>query len=319
MANLNFLTDSDLAVIRSLVEQSRSMVQNTTNRPAVEELDYPSTDCYVAKAVDGIPGLLKELNPAGTGTAAGNQGDMPGEADCDIYHMIDVSGVPTLIDMDFQKTVYNLSDDDVAAGEWVVVVKDKSGRWLAVQPAGATETKWVKVLCILLGTGGYPGLDSDFPGDSDVTGDVSPGVVTVTPDDITQFRVGMQLLAVDSLCASEIVTVDKINTEDATFDATFTLALVAPVILWHSGFWVEFNPTEYTPIQNDVDEPVVYLATRMPDNITDGGKVYRALGGITAVVNCSDGSQFVWYAGRLVSLTTPGTGTGSGSAGITIS
>ena len=80
--------------------------------------------------------------------------------------------------------------------------------------------------------------------------------------------------------------------------------------------WV-FMQGGYVPVQNDVDEPVIYLAHKEGTSPDDGVDVYVALDGVTATVTCSDpdgtgtGSSitYTWYAGRLVSIDDGTTGT----------
>jgi hypothetical protein len=85
-----------------------------------------------------------------------------------------------------------------------------------------------------------------------------------------------------------------------TVTATGSANLSGPILIYLAAIWAWFNPGEFTPVQNDVDEPVVYLA-RIEANFADGIGVRVALGGVTLVAECSGGGSLVWYAGRLVS------------------
>lgn len=84
--------------------------------------------------------------------------------------------------------------------------------------------------------------------------------------------------------------------------ATGTAVIGGPVRIFLAGVWVPFNPAEFIPVQNDVDEKIIYLA-RQEMNAPDGVQVFLALGGATVIVSCTDGSSFTYYAGRLVAYT----------------
>jgi hypothetical protein len=82
-----------------------------------------------------------------------------------------------------------------------------------------------------------------------------------------------------------------------------TTATGVPVIsgstkLYLNGVWVQFNPGEYEPEQNDVDEPVYFFARmEAPLDLP----VWLALGGLTVVIPCPSGPTATLYAGRLQS------------------
>jgi len=164
------LTADDVQVIKDLVTMARKTpgaslgapAGRTLNRPAPRMPDQPTPEVYIALTPEsGIPGLIlytTEPRPedsgsgtiTGTGSAVG-QGNIPGTAFCEIYRIVfnadedvgtqfgtqfgtgSVSIVPELEPVGMgQVLVYNLADTAYGGGEWLLVVRDKFGSWIAV-------------------------------------------------------------------------------------------------------------------------------------------------------------------------------------------
>lgn len=136
---INILNDDDIAILKQIVEEKRRSVIG--GRGFGEKLWNPEDDqntpeVYIALVPsDGIPGL----NQVGTAPA---EDDEPGYAECEIYQLID-DGVttPQLKQMDMgTKTVYNISTTTIQGNsEWVLVVKTKTGKWVAVVGGSSSD------------------------------------------------------------------------------------------------------------------------------------------------------------------------------------
>lgn len=139
--------------------------QDTTKPPQAPEV-------YVARTpTAGIPALGVE----GTGTSTD---DVPGSADCPIYQLVDAPG--TAEDAFLSKvgqvehTVYNVGEEDVPGDRWVVIIRDKFGKWLVVGNEGSGGDRWrfVKPTSENVDANGmYPGRVQDWNGSGYVDGD----------------------------------------------------------------------------------------------------------------------------------------------------
>src|SRR5882757_5232605 len=92
MATVYGLTETDVKVLKGLLEAHRGRQRNNSGRAPVELDDQPAPDTYVALTPSGgIPALDPSYfgtgGSVGTGTAVG-EGDLPGSADCDIYQLV---------------------------------------------------------------------------------------------------------------------------------------------------------------------------------------------------------------------------------------
>lgn len=136
------LTDADHKLIQEFLNKARQRVVNTQNREGVNiEDDIQTPDVYVALTpLNGIPAM---------------SGGYPGYETCEVFQLLPTQFAPTpgsgtgsespaadrpyqLNDAGFQiLEVFNLSDVDIAGESYIVVEKDKWGRWLArdVNPA----------------------------------------------------------------------------------------------------------------------------------------------------------------------------------------
>lgn len=100
--------------------------------------DFPTVSCaYLARASgSGIPALgLGGDQGTGTGTAALD--DVPGFGVCEIYQVIRRNNERVLQRVGTTREVFNFGGLKINAGDWVPVVKDKFGSWLALGGPGS--------------------------------------------------------------------------------------------------------------------------------------------------------------------------------------
>jgi hypothetical protein len=160
MPDAYLLSDSDLQKLRKLLgEHGMSKVQHQPLSPLPG-----SPEVYVAKVKDN-PGSIPALKLKDT-----DDYDHPGCAMCDVYQIMPSSSsedwdlVP-ISGLGFP--VYNLTTIDIG-DDWLLVVRDKSGRWIAAVP---TEAKHWGV------------LDGElaYNGTQDVTLDIGGSIEDVHP------------------------------------------------------------------------------------------------------------------------------------------
>lgn len=101
----------------------------------------PTTQCYIALVpAAGIPALTYGQGPLGTGTGSGTiagtgtfEQDVPGSALCDLWQIVpdDDSNFYQLVPITTQKErVFNLTTSKITQ-QWVTIVRDKFGSWIA--------------------------------------------------------------------------------------------------------------------------------------------------------------------------------------------
>lgn len=138
MAKIRSLTDGDIKVIRGLIAADKRVPRKQLN---VGEVEGQASDVYIAKPtdVDGIPALT-----LGTGANP----DIPGYADCDIYTILidDVSGNPELIQLgNVTQRVYNISTSVITQDEWIIIQRDKFGRWVPAKSSGGCNFFYARI------------------------------------------------------------------------------------------------------------------------------------------------------------------------------
>lgn len=140
------LSESDAESIRRLIDTSKRTIQQSRSRPPETHTDHEeqqSSDVYIARTPDeGIPALNEE---AGTGT--GSIVDTVGYAECEIYRVLaPTSTTPRLhrVSKHFSQVVYNILTIPIIGGAWILIDKDKFGRWIASFPPSVTT--YVQVL-----------------------------------------------------------------------------------------------------------------------------------------------------------------------------
>jgi hypothetical protein len=133
-------SDDDRKILRRMLEEFKqqrvdSPVRALGERSFVEATDHQAPEVYVAVPQDenGIPAL--DVAGTGSGTWAGaDSDDEPGSGLCDIFQIVDDVLVPT----GFSETVYNLSGSAIVR-DWILVVRDKYGKWFAVTAGGGSS------------------------------------------------------------------------------------------------------------------------------------------------------------------------------------
>lgn len=120
------VTNEQAELLRRVLDQfpqtaGNPRIRQDTERSYDDRQDFQAPEVYIALVpAAGIPAL----SASGTGVGAG---DTPGSEECDIYQI--VSGSLVAIS-GLNKTVYNLSDAEIAEG-WITVIRDKFGKWIA--------------------------------------------------------------------------------------------------------------------------------------------------------------------------------------------
>ena len=140
------ITDADERLLQETISYVRSLRQNSPrqsgpDRSFNEGEDHQAPEVYIAlPPSEGIP-ALGDVAMTGTGTGSGtvNPPPLPGSAECQFYEIaydpIDgdyLQEIPELI-----HTVYNISSAVVTG--WIIAVRDKSGKWVAVSPGAGTD------------------------------------------------------------------------------------------------------------------------------------------------------------------------------------
>lgn len=135
MATGYLLTEKDRELIRGLIAEERRRYGGTAQRPHNDGEDWQTPEVYVANTPEGGIPALSDL---GTGSGAG-PGDVPGYADCDIYKIkLDGDGEPTTVKAgSLSKRVYNFSASGITGDSWVLTIRDKFGKWIAVVGGGS--------------------------------------------------------------------------------------------------------------------------------------------------------------------------------------
>jgi hypothetical protein len=103
---------------------------------------------------------------------------------------------------------------------------------------------------------------------------------------------------------TSVPTVVFNNSGTSGSGAAGTAVVSGPIKIYLSAVWVQFVPgtSLFTPAAVDVSLPVVRLA-RQEENAPDGIAVYVAPAGQTFIANCTDGSSFTVFDGRIVQNT----------------
>lgn len=161
---LYFLNPDDKNALQQMLTWFKQRRSNLQSR---SPLDLPgrSSDTYIAipSTPGGIPALISD------GVIGTANTDTPGSAYCDIYQIVDVGdGFPTIISLEFQVLVYNLSQS-VLEQNWIVVNRDRFGTWLASPPGVSSSCNDIYFIIVDDGTGTAEiGTSSVFPGGSPI-------------------------------------------------------------------------------------------------------------------------------------------------------
>ena len=126
----HFLTSKEVQLIQGLLDEARGRRLNTPSRYDEEGEDWLPPEVYVAwpQSELGIPAL--EF----VGTAGPGGNDVAGHGLCDIYQIVLTEGDYELQPVEgFSHRVCNVSTV-VIPQEWILVVRTKYGKWIAVAP-----------------------------------------------------------------------------------------------------------------------------------------------------------------------------------------
>jgi hypothetical protein len=127
MAEAYYLTKDDVDFLRELRQEhkNRNLSRQTLSQNIIPEA---AKETYVAKVpAQGIDALVE---------------DLPSFTLCDIYKVVKVSGMDTLVRAGFQKRIYNLGTSDIGEG-FSLVGKDSFGTWY-INQAQAVQTEIVR-------------------------------------------------------------------------------------------------------------------------------------------------------------------------------
>jgi hypothetical protein len=119
------LSDSDLLVLRRVIEKVNKQLPAAPNRPDHPLPLAPTPDIYVVQPpVGGIPWIA---------------GLSPGSATCDVYQMVN----GTLVQAYPSPLVYNISGAVIPHGTTCIAVRDKYGAWYAIYATdGSGQPVW---------------------------------------------------------------------------------------------------------------------------------------------------------------------------------
>lgn len=121
---LYVLNEDDRRVLKEVIDREARRPKNSVDDGGPGHPVHTS-EVYIAKVPEGgIPALEIE---AAYGT--GDDTYIPGEASCEIYKLDNTVDPPELIPAGFSRTVYNVTDS-VLSSEFVIIVRDKFGRWV---------------------------------------------------------------------------------------------------------------------------------------------------------------------------------------------
>lgn len=136
MADGYFLSEEDRVTLKAIIDEVRRRFGNLVGRGREGSIEYEeqmAPEVYIARTpAAGIPALVEPAGGAGpgTGTESGASWGEPGHADCDIFQIVVQSGAAELRSVpNLSKRVFNLSFTAMEGNTWVILSRDKFGRW----------------------------------------------------------------------------------------------------------------------------------------------------------------------------------------------
>lgn len=158
MPHMGVLSLDDEKVLRQMITAWRHSRENPPLQ-SNEEGSHQAPETYIAlpQETTGIPALEQPGTGSGTGTSSFN-GDHPGSAYCDIYRISGSDGI--LQPIATRQLVYNISEGSIEQ-TWIIVTRDKFGKWLAVVAGGGGVGGkiWFKVISISIYYWELPGCE----------------------------------------------------------------------------------------------------------------------------------------------------------------
>lgn len=146
---------------------------NAFGRPGDDKLDHEemhTTEVYIARSGSGGIPALQSMGSTGIG-------DIPGSALCTVFKTSQSADLTQDV-TGYQHTVYNLAETAVPPNTWLIIVRDKYGKWYALQTltnddASVEQTVgpgWTAGLsnedCLLLTVSNKLGICSTVPNQS---------------------------------------------------------------------------------------------------------------------------------------------------------
>lgn len=177
MAKGYLLSESDKRILSALIEREKRKPPRQVGEYNRLTDDALTPEVYLALTpVGGIPALVE-----GPGTGSVSISDVPGYADCDI-HAVEFSPEPTMVDMGFTRQVLNLNTVVVPGDHWILVERDKFGKWYVAESygVGASSSSTANI-----DISGRTGSVADVTALQILRGVISgtPGAAVFTPDD----------------------------------------------------------------------------------------------------------------------------------------
>lgn len=115
MADINVLSDADIALLKEHVNRLRNQRLNPPVRQPPIEVYSGNRDVLIASTPDGgIPAISGYLPGGGV--------------ECDVYQFVEGAG-NEIEYLGVTKVVYNLSTNAIPGNIWILIVKDKFGVW----------------------------------------------------------------------------------------------------------------------------------------------------------------------------------------------
>lgn len=148
------LSRDDVLFLKEQIGYLKQLRINSQIRePVVDTYNAPETYIALPEQCQGILGLTRYTgtgtagdppgtagHKTGTGTSScltsAHEWDIPGSGLCDIYKIRASDG--KLEKVGNSVTVWNLSESDIAK-DWIVVTRDKFGRWVPLTPGGSVR------------------------------------------------------------------------------------------------------------------------------------------------------------------------------------
>ena len=178
MSEKYVLSEADLQVLRDVVDRERKRSATYPLRSRYDETLPRGRDVYIARVGEGgIPAL--GLSP-GTGSGSDIY-DAPGVTVCDVYQLTNSVDPPYFNLVYEDETVYNLSDATIEEHQWIVIIRDKFGNWLALAPNDTDTDEEPKIYVARTPSAGISalGLSPGTASASDIYDDPGTGYVDV--------------------------------------------------------------------------------------------------------------------------------------------
>ena len=156
---LHLLNESDITILRQLIDDFRAQNTGTSQRSYVATPPETHQDevVMVLTPDGGIPALTPP--GTGTGTSPDSSESFPGFAVCNICQIADDGSIQ---ETENDLEVLNLSEDSIDAGIYITAVKERLGNWIAqvssspFGPSGDTIS-WIKCTSSTGSGNIYPG------------------------------------------------------------------------------------------------------------------------------------------------------------------